>query len=92
MTAALGPFIMRHPEVKGNMEHFMIQNVLPEFTATEPYMRAVVSTQRCMAFVSKADMFLTGERGLGHRHQGWLQVLERAGKVTSLLHHRIRAN
>lgn len=42
MTAALGPFIMRHPDVKGNMEQFMIQNVLPEFTATEPYMRAVV--------------------------------------------------
>lgn len=48
MTAALGPFIMRHPEVKGNMEQFMIQNVLPEFTATEPYMRAVVCTQHRM--------------------------------------------
>ena len=42
MTAALGPFIMRHPEVKGNMEQFLLQHVLPEFAAPEPYMRAVV--------------------------------------------------
>ncbi|KAH9851744.1 ARM repeat-containing protein [Lenzites betulinus] len=41
MTAALGPFIMRHPDVKGNMEQFMLQYVLPEFAAPEPYMRAV---------------------------------------------------
>lgn len=43
ITSALGPFIMRHPEVKGNMEEFMMQHVLPEFTASEPYMRAIVS-------------------------------------------------
>jgi hypothetical protein len=44
MTAALGPFIMRHPEVKNNMEQFMLQHVAPEFTSTEPYLRAIVST------------------------------------------------
>lgn len=43
MTAALGHFIMRHPDVKNNMEQFVMQHVLPEFAATEPYMRAIVS-------------------------------------------------
>ena len=46
MTAALGPFIMRHPDVKGNMEQFLVQHVLPEFTSPEPYMRAIVSRAR----------------------------------------------
>ncbi|TFY82908.1 hypothetical protein EWM64_g1102 [Hericium alpestre] len=41
MTAALGPFIMRHPDVKGNMSQFMMQHVLPEFKSPEGYMRAV---------------------------------------------------
>jgi|ERR1700722_18777392 len=47
MTAALGPFIMRHPEVKGNMEQFMLQHVLPEFASTDPYMRAIVCPKGC---------------------------------------------
>ncbi|KIP02790.1 hypothetical protein PHLGIDRAFT_95597 [Phlebiopsis gigantea 11061_1 CR5-6] len=41
MTAALGHFIMRHPDVKNNMEQFLVSHVLPEFTAQEPYMRAI---------------------------------------------------
>ncbi|KAJ3557178.1 hypothetical protein NM688_g1613 [Phlebia brevispora] len=41
MTAALGAFIMHHPDVKNNMEQFMTQHVLPEFTSAEPYMRAI---------------------------------------------------
>lgn len=43
MTAALGHFIMRHPDVKNSMEQFLMQHVLPEFTANEPFMRAIVS-------------------------------------------------
>ncbi|KAH9924352.1 ARM repeat-containing protein [Epithele typhae] len=43
MTAALGPFIMRHPDVKGNMPQFVLQHVFPEFNAQEPYMRAVAN-------------------------------------------------
>ena len=43
MTAALGRFIMRHPEVKNNMEHFMLQFVSPELSSPEPYLRAIVS-------------------------------------------------
>lgn len=42
MIAALGPFIMRHPDVKGSMEQFVVQHVSPAFTAQEPYLRAVV--------------------------------------------------
>ncbi|KAI6044921.1 armadillo-type protein [Pisolithus marmoratus] len=39
MAAVLGPFMMRHPDVKGNMEQFMVQHVLPAFSA-EPYLRS----------------------------------------------------
>lgn len=42
MIAVLGPFIVRHPDVKGSMEQFMVQHVLPEFTAQEAYLRSVV--------------------------------------------------
>ncbi len=42
MTAALGRWIMRHPEVKNNMEQFMLQFVTPELTSSEPYIRAIV--------------------------------------------------
>ncbi|TFK34758.1 armadillo-type protein [Crucibulum laeve] len=41
MTAALGPWIMRHPDVKNSMEQFVLQFVTPEFQSPEPYMRAV---------------------------------------------------
>jgi hypothetical protein len=42
MTAALGPWIMRHPEVKNNMEQFMLQFVTPELASPQPYIRAIV--------------------------------------------------
>jgi ribonucleoside-diphosphate reductase subunit M2 len=42
MMSALGPFIVRHPDVKGSIEQFMVQYVLPEFTSQEPYLRSVV--------------------------------------------------
>ncbi|KAL4253351.1 Armadillo-like helical [Pleurotus pulmonarius] len=41
MTAALVPFIMRHPEIKSNMEQFVLQHVTNEFSAPEPYLRAI---------------------------------------------------
>jgi len=43
MTAVLGPFIMRHPEVKHNMSQFMMQHVLPQFSSSEGFLRAIVS-------------------------------------------------
>ncbi|KAG2125272.1 hypothetical protein BD769DRAFT_1606742 [Suillus cothurnatus] len=42
MMSVLGPFIVRHPDVKGSIEQFMVQYVLPEFTSQEPYLRSVV--------------------------------------------------
>ncbi|KAI0769096.1 ARM repeat-containing protein [Trametes elegans] len=65
MTAALGPFIMRHPDVKGNMEQFMVQHVLPEFTASEPYMRAVAC--EVLGTVIKAGFKFSNEQHL-HQH------------------------
>ncbi|KAI0657254.1 ARM repeat-containing protein [Cubamyces menziesii] len=62
MTAALGPFIMRHPEVKGNMEQFLLQHVLPEFAAPEPYMRAVAC--EVLGTVIKAGMKFTNQQFL----------------------------
>lgn len=44
MISALGPFIMKHPQVKDSMEQFMLQHVLPEFKAPEPYLRSIVCT------------------------------------------------
>ncbi|KAJ6585487.1 armadillo-type protein [Mycena capillaripes] len=51
MTAALGPWIMRHPDFStgaggaggagGGMEQFVLQFVTPEFTSAEGYMRAI---------------------------------------------------
>ena len=42
MTAALGPWMLAHPDVKDEMEHFVMQYVVPEYTSSEPYLRAVV--------------------------------------------------
>ena len=59
MTAALGHLIMRHPDVKSNMENFLLQYVLPEFRSEAPYMRAIVCSFPCemcdtLTFVPKA--------------------------------------
>jgi hypothetical protein len=43
MTAALGPCMMRHPEVKNSVEAIVMQCVTPEFRAQEGYLRAIVS-------------------------------------------------
>lgn len=43
MTAALGRQIMKHPEVKNNMEQFMLQFVSPELESPEPFLRAIVN-------------------------------------------------
>lgn len=47
MTVCLAPFIMRHPDVKDNMEQFLMQHVLPCFGAPEPYLRAVACEVLC---------------------------------------------
>jgi hypothetical protein len=71
MTAALGPWIMRHPEVKNNMEQFMLQFVKPVLMDGNSvgYNRAIV---RVLA------TFL----GCALRFYGLLQALEILGTVT----------
>lgn len=92
MTSALGPLIMRHPDVKGNMEQFLTQHVLPEFRAQEPYMRAIVRPSivpNLVSFVSPivryrgiyvliVDRFV-GMRGARYRREKRFAVVERAG-------------
>ncbi|EMD40235.1 hypothetical protein CERSUDRAFT_112428 [Gelatoporia subvermispora B] len=62
MTAALGPFIMRHPDVKGNMEQFMVSHVLPEFQSSEPYMKAIAC--EVLGTVEKSGINWTNEQNL----------------------------
>lgn len=38
--------MMRHPDVKKNVESFIMQRVVPEFSSGDAYMRAVVSVKR----------------------------------------------
>ncbi|KAF5311710.1 hypothetical protein D9611_009470 [Ephemerocybe angulata] len=41
MVAALGTHIMSHPEVKNEMEQFIVSFVTPVLTSSEPYLRAI---------------------------------------------------
>ncbi|RXW25385.1 hypothetical protein EST38_g469 [Candolleomyces aberdarensis] len=41
MVAALGTHIMSHPEVKTEMEQFILSFVTPALSASEPYLRAI---------------------------------------------------
>ncbi|KAH6912647.1 armadillo-type protein [Coprinopsis sp. MPI-PUGE-AT-0042] len=41
MAAALAPHLMSHPQVKGQMEQFVLQFVSPQLQAPEPYLRSV---------------------------------------------------
>lgn len=51
MISALGPFIMKHPQVKDSMEQFMLQHVLKEFKAPEPYLRSIVCVQSRLTLI-----------------------------------------
>ncbi|KAF8074028.1 armadillo-type protein [Lyophyllum atratum] len=62
MTAALAPWMMRHPDVKGNMEAFVLQFVTPEFTSSEPYLRAIAC--EVIGTVTKAGLTWSNEENL----------------------------
>jgi hypothetical protein len=65
MTSALGPLITHHPTVKTEMQAFLVQHVLPSFSSSEGYLRAMVRapSQTCVFAV------LTGRTGVrGRRH------------------------
>ncbi|KAF9465308.1 armadillo-type protein [Collybia nuda] len=62
MTAALGPWMMRHPEVKDNMEAFVMQFVTPEFASADPYLRAIAC--EVVGTVTKTGMTWSNEENL----------------------------
>ncbi|THH18363.1 hypothetical protein EW146_g2600 [Bondarzewia mesenterica] len=62
MTAALGPFIMRHPDVKHNMPQFMSQHVLSEFSSEEGYLRAIAC--EVLGTVERADITWNNEENM----------------------------
>ncbi|KAH7924546.1 ARM repeat-containing protein [Leucogyrophana mollusca] len=74
MTVALGPFIMRHPDVKGSMEQFMLQHVLPEFSASEPYLRAVAC--EVVTTVVKSGITWSSEENLNSHSRAVAIVLD----------------
>jgi importin-7 len=57
MAAALAPHLMSHPQVKGQMEQFVLQFVSPQLQAPEPYLRSVVSFAEVMLPVTCSNMF-----------------------------------
>ncbi|KAL0564749.1 Nonsense-mediated mRNA decay protein 5 [Marasmius crinis-equi] len=62
MTAVLGPWIMRHPDARNNMEEFVEQFVAPEYTSSEPYMRAIAC--EVLGAVVKSGIEWTNEENL----------------------------
>ncbi|KAI0337442.1 ARM repeat-containing protein [Trametopsis cervina] len=76
MTAALGPFIMRHPDVKDSMEQFLVSNVIPEFTAGEPYMRAIAC--EVLGTVEKSGLTWTNDSNLRAAFQSVTTCLDDA--------------
>ncbi|KAF9065181.1 armadillo-type protein [Rhodocollybia butyracea] len=62
MTAALGPWIMKHPEVRNNMEQFVQQFVTPEFSSPEPYLRSIAC--EVVGTVAKNGMTWSSEENL----------------------------
>ncbi|KAF7298645.1 Importin N-terminal domain-containing protein [Mycena indigotica] len=62
MTAALGPWIMRHPDVSPNMEQFVLQFVTPNFTRPEAYLRAIAC--EVVGTVTKDGLSFSSEENL----------------------------
>ncbi|KAL5482877.1 NMD5 [Sanghuangporus weigelae] len=62
MTAALGNFMMRHPQVRPNVEQFVVQHVFPEFNSQLPYMRAIAID--VIGTIEKHGMEWTNEANL----------------------------
>ncbi|KDR83035.1 hypothetical protein GALMADRAFT_238799 [Galerina marginata CBS 339.88] len=65
MTAALGRQIVKHPEVKDNMELFMLQFVSPELESKEPFLRAIAL--EIVGTVTKQGLVWSSEEIL-HKH------------------------
>ncbi|KAG2092266.1 armadillo-type protein [Suillus cothurnatus] len=74
MMSVLGPFIVRHPDVKGSIEQFMVQYVLPEFTSQEPYLRSVAC--EVLGVVTKAGITWTTEENLNNHSRAVALALD----------------
>ncbi|PPQ95282.1 hypothetical protein CVT26_014856 [Gymnopilus dilepis] len=74
MTAALGRQIMKHPEVKGNMEQFMLQYVSPELESPEPYLRAIAL--EILGTVTKQGLIWSSEEILSKHFQATFRALD----------------
>lgn len=74
MMSVLGPFIVRHPDVKGSIEQFMVQYVLPEFTSQEPYLRSVAC--EVLGVVTKAGITWVTEENLNNHSRAVALALD----------------
>lgn len=74
MMSVLGPFIVRHPDVKGSIEQFMVQYVLPEFTSQEPYLRSVAC--EVLGVVTKAGITWAAEENLNNHSRAVALALD----------------
>jgi hypothetical protein len=84
ITAALGQLIMHHPEVQGQMEQFLMQHALPEYSSSDGYMRAIVST--AFAHTTCILMCFLGMRGSGYHGEGRYHLEHTRGVRLSVYH------
>lgn len=52
--------MMRHPQVRPNVEQFVVQHVFPEFGSSLPYMRSIVSFFGNSTFYQLANLYYEG--------------------------------
>ncbi|KJA23271.1 hypothetical protein HYPSUDRAFT_40079 [Hypholoma sublateritium FD-334 SS-4] len=74
MTAALGRQIMKHPDVKNNMEQFMLQFVSPELESPEPFLRAIAL--EILGTVTKQGLQWSSEEVLSKHFQATFRALD----------------
>ncbi|KIM40975.1 hypothetical protein M413DRAFT_445750 [Hebeloma cylindrosporum] len=74
MAAALGRQIMKHPEVKNNMEQFMLQFVSPELESPEPFLRAIAL--EILGTVTKQGLVWSSEEILSKHFQAAFNALD----------------
>ncbi|KAL1728536.1 armadillo-type protein [Schizophyllum commune] len=76
MTAALGPYILRHPEIENTptMENFMQQYVLKEYSSSEPYMRSVAF--EIFGTLTKSGLQWSNQEHLGQHFHAILAALD----------------
>ncbi|KAK2463383.1 hypothetical protein APHAL10511_004609 [Amanita phalloides] len=74
MTAALGPWMLAHPDVKDKMEQFVMQFVVPEYLSREPYLRAVAC--EILGTVTKTGIIWSTEENLGVQYRAVISLLD----------------